>query len=252
MTEMGKATQQSLRVIGGLTVVSGGLTVTAGGITVTAGDLTMTAGDIALGANKLKTTNLSLYESSSVLKVRNAAGSADAALSAAALTLSGNLSIGANLLKTTNLALKETSTTSLSVRDDADTGDLDLYTRICFSQDFRAANATGLMKTEASGTAYLDMQSHSGSAYVSCIKLVGGVAEIAAAKLTARLNCNTQSLDYVVDLNMSGLIDMSQIAKPANPSAGKVRIYPKDKGSDITGLFVLFDDGTEVEIATEV
>jgi len=252
MVEMGQQTLQAPRFVGGATIVSGGLTVTAGGITVTAGDLTMTAGDISMGANKLKTTNLSLYESSSVLKVRNAAGSADAALSAAALTLSGDLSLAGNNLKTTNLLLKEGDASTLHLKNSADAvfrnlqmQQLDFATQLCKS-------GSGTVKVNPLVTSSLDYQSHSGSAYVSCIKLLGGVAEIAAGKLTGNLNCNTLDLNSVRSINMTSYFDMTQRTKPGNPNAGIVRLYPKDKGGNLTALFALFDDGTEVEIASEV
>ena len=112
--------------------------------------------------------------------------------------------------------------------------------------------ADGAIRTKAAAAGYIDLQSHNGSAYASCIKLVGGVAELAACKLTGNVNGNSRNIANLYVLAMTGYLEMVEITKPDNPGAGRVYIYPKDKGSNITGLFALFDDGTEVEIATEV
>uniref|UniRef100_A0A6H2A2H8 Uncharacterized protein n=1 Tax=viral metagenome TaxID=1070528 RepID=A0A6H2A2H8_9ZZZZ len=208
MVEMGVQTLQAPRFIGGATVVSGGLTITAGGLTVTAGGVTVTAGDLTMTA--------------------------------------GDLSIGANSLKTTSMVLYESTTTRLDIRNLAKNSLRDLGLRTLFLWGNEEFQVDANFQTRANVAGYVDLKSYSGAAQVSCIKLVGGVAEIAAGKLTDAFNVNAQ-LMYGI-----GNLGFGEIAKPGDPPATQVYLYAKEKSTGLTALYALFDDGTEIEIAAEV
>ena len=49
-----------------------------------------------------------------------------------------------------------------------------------------------------------------------------------------------------------GPITLSEIATPANPADGDVKLFARDSGAGLTELVALFTDGTEVQLAVEV
>ena len=103
----------------------------------------------------------------------------------------GDIDLGANKILFSNVALFEKYTNQLAVRDKNDTTDYALRVGILYPvSGIQAASSALSIKTTTSATAYIALASHSGSAYVTNLKLIGGYVEIYNGKLMSSLNSN--------------------------------------------------------------
>jgi hypothetical protein len=73
-----------------------------------------------------------------------------------------------------------------------------------------------------------------------------------AAQMTSgQFSFGTRSLTQVINVEMSGYTQMSEMTAPAAPAANGVRIYAVDNGSGKTQLMALFATGAAQQIAIE-
>ncbi|MBA7621061.1 hypothetical protein ES703_28418 [subsurface metagenome] len=93
-------------------------------------------------------------------------------------TLTGDLNIGAHLLKTTSLALKQVTGDSWGIRDVADTGYRDLYTRKIVVDGGLALNADGCsLDARDVDATYAKLQARDTSAALAEIARLQGAAD---------------------------------------------------------------------------
>lgn len=93
-------------------------------------------------------------------------------------THNADILIGANSLRTTDVRFRQEGATILRVRNIADTGDLDLWTRIYIASDRVdfSQTPTGEIRSQTGVGSDIDITSHDGAAFIDNIRTRGGRA----------------------------------------------------------------------------
>jgi len=77
-----------------------------------------------------------------------------------------------------------------------------------------------------------------------------GTWTIPAVTLGGAVSGNGQSITALLNVGLTGYLDLAEIATPANPAANVARLYSKDDGGGTTKLYFRDSSGAETEIGT--
>jgi len=104
-------------------------------------------------------------------------------------------------IKFTDVILKRVAPEFLEIRNIADTAPRHLRLDRLEPMVIKYVSSTGLFQTIGASTAYIVFQSHNGTAFVDCAKLIGGWLEIAKGKLTGDLEGNKRCIHSIETLD---------------------------------------------------
>ena len=111
------------------------------------------------------------------------------------LIMSGDIDVGDNKIKFSNVVVFERSTgTGLEIKNVDETDYKELYFKGGWMYGTLGVASGNAIRTGASATVTILLQSHDGTAYVDNIKLSGGYVELYNAKLISDLDANSKQL----------------------------------------------------------
>jgi len=159
------------------------------------------------------------------------------------LKMDGDIDIGANKIKTENFVIVDDGQLRFYRSDMAVE-----YLRVdktlpgIIAYAYRAQSGTHFIMTYPSATAYIALQSHDGSAYVTNLKLQGGYVEIYRGKLTSDLLCQEYGLEnvnYVRGRSYTEPLDLVSMVNAANAGEG-IRLRTNNASDVIVDRLVFF------------
>jgi len=146
------------------------------------------------------------------------------------LKMRGDIDLGAYKLKTTNLLLREFDASRLTIRDVNDTAYKGLLLDNLYPTGIIYGSfANFRIITGNAATAFFTLESYTGTAHITNLKLIGGYVEIYQGKLTSDLDINNKSLINVVELaSKAGNYSLYISSKRTSANAGNglfIRTY---------------------------